>query len=146
MVMRCDVAEFADMERTLDEIAANSHLVFIQKPPVLNSGDQCTVDVFGGYWRKPGSFEPLSIREPRNEHARRRRFESALRGHFAGNPNFTFLETEGEFVGPDGRIRWWDGKSKLHYIDDNHLSEAGVALFADRLDRALRSLLEPASR
>ncbi len=96
--------------------------------------------------RSVGSFERLTIREPRNETSARRRFKADLTNHFAGNPNFTFFRTEGDFLRPDGQIRWWDGKAKLFYFDDDHVSEDGVDLFLGRLARTLVAIVEGARK
>lgn len=146
LVMRYDWDGFEDMRATLDQITTHSHLVFVQQPPCLNLGDKCTVEAFGDYWRRLGSFAPLNIRERRQQTRGRHAFEEKLRAHFAGNPRFHFLETESEFIEPSGRIRWWDGNRTLWYLDDDHLSEEGVERFRPRLEKLVVKLCTAAWR
>jgi hypothetical protein len=141
-VTRYDTGVFADLRETLDAIVANTHLVFVQQPPVLNIGDRGVPGAFAEYRRRLGSFDALDIHERRQEMASRRRFETELKRHFAGSISFTFFETETEFVTENGRIRWWDGRSRVYYLDDDHLSEAGVDRFAERLGMTLASIVE----
>jgi len=135
--MRYDNADFSDWTKTFDAIVANTHLIFVQQAPVLNIGDQPARPVFDSYFRIFGAVDGLNIREPRKSRQARRRFEAELLKRYSGNRNVTFFAVESDLLFPDMRIRWWDGSSVLYYIDDDHLSEAGVRLYAGRLAKLL---------
>ena len=65
-----------------------------------------------------------------------------LLAEFGANRRFICVETTTTFLRPDGKIRWWDGVSKINYIDDDHLSEYGAELLKQRLLSALDQALE----
>jgi hypothetical protein len=113
----------------------HTKLVVVQQPPVLAMPDKCTVDYFA-FLRDHRRIDLAkhivgeqgrSI-EPRNE------FERKLIARFGSSPNFTFIRTESMLRDALGRPNWWDGRNRLYYIDDDHLSEFG----AEKIESAIR--------
>jgi len=137
-IQRYDPFTFQDMESSIQYVMARSTCIFLQQAPVLNTGDYCTIDVFG-YLRNVAHKDLTQIRvvEPRSVGVKRRRFEDALLSKYGQNPHLIWFPTEAELTAPDGRVKWWDGVSKLYYLDDDHLSEYGVQLFRDRLEKLI---------
>jgi len=85
------------------------------------------------------------VAEPRSIGADRHNFETALLSKFGQNKKFVWFPTQTELTAPDGHIKWWDGVSKLYYLDDDHLSEYGVDLFRDRLEKLILEKLNLAA-
>jgi hypothetical protein len=88
-----------------------------------------------------GSFDRLNIHEPRRATLKKRRFEAALKARYHGNPRFTFLETEPLLLNEDGSIPWWDGKSTVYYLDDDHMTGAGFDRLGGILSKTMESLI-----
>jgi peptidoglycan/LPS O-acetylase OafA/YrhL len=135
-IFRYDGRRFEDCEQTLVEIMKHTKLVVVQQPPVLAMPDKCTVDYFA-FLRDHRRIDLAkyivgeqgrSI-EPRNE------FERKLIARFGSSPNFTFIKTGFMLRDALGRPNWWDGRNRLYYIDDDHLSEFG----AEKIEPAIRS-------
>lgn len=135
--MRYDGRRFEDYEASLAEILRHTRLVVVQQPPVLAIPDICTVNYFAHLRDQQGV--PLAERRVADRgRAARRLFEDKLLAKFGDHPGFTFLRTEARLTTPQGDVRWWDGVSRLHYIDDDHLSEFGCELLAPLLEQALK--------
>jgi hypothetical protein len=141
-IQRYDGRRFDEVRASIEFILRRSACVFVQQPPVLNIGDRCTLDVFGYYKNVAGkALSELRIMEKRQTRAQRERFEQELLACFKVDARFTWFETNKELTSLDCRTRWWDGKEKLFYLDDDHLSEYGVQLFRKRLEEAILKAL-----
>lgn len=126
-IFRYDTRTFDDYEATFTEILKYTKLVVVQQPPVLAMPDKCTIDYFA-YLRdkKKVDLASYSIGEQGRSIYGRKDFEVRLADRFGSNPGFIFIKTDSVLRSPSGRPRWWDGKSALFYIDDDHLSEFGA--------------------
>lgn len=143
-VSRNDRRKYEDFAPALRRILETTPCIFVQQPPVLNIGDGlCTIDQFGYYKIKLGlDLNKLNIVEKRSVTLKRKSFDMGLLAEFGANNRFIYVETTTAFLQPDGKIRWWDGVSKINYIDDDHLSEYGAELLKPRLLLALDQAIE----
>ncbi len=141
-IQRYDNREFEDFRKSIQYVVEHSTCVVFQQLPVLNIGDVCTVNAFG-YFRNLANktLSQLNIVEKRWTTSKRRGCEAEILREFKGHPRFRWLDTNDEFLEPNGHIRWWDGKDRLYYIDDDHLSEYGVQLLGAKIERAILDAL-----
>ena len=139
--MRYDHLQFDEMAPTLDAILERVPLLFIEQAPVLNIGHGNAVDRFNELINKAGSADRLHVIEPIAFQKPREEFEKRLLARYSGNPRFHFLKVSEFFIQSDGTIAWSNGRRRLYYFDDNHLTEEGVMLFEERLLASIRSIL-----
>ena len=139
---RYDAAQFEDYVASLELVLKESRCIFVQQPPVLNFGlGLSTVDWLGIYNHRGFNVSQLNVVEKNSFLLKRNSFESKLLTMFGRSERFTFLPTEDVFSLPEGRVRWWDGGSRIYYIDLDHLSAFGVDLLKEKLGAAINAAL-----
>jgi peptidoglycan/LPS O-acetylase OafA/YrhL len=139
-VFRYDTRRFADYEATFAEILRYTKLIVVQQPPVLAMPDVCSVDYFA-YLRDQKRIDlgTYVVGEQGRSIEGRQHFERQLIARFGSTSGFTFLQLDSILRDSEGRPKWWDGRSTLFYIDDDHLSEFG----AQKVESLIRSKLKP---
>lgn len=117
-----------------------SRVFFVSQVPSLN----LPIRVFSvpeyAAWLAAGSGALPRFFPDAGEAARRASIDAAL-SLIPEFPGLKILRPDLAFYGPDGSVRWHDGRT-LYYVDRGHLSEAGTGLVRGLFEAAIAEAAE----
>jgi peptidoglycan/LPS O-acetylase OafA/YrhL len=114
-------------------------ILILKQPPELWFGDLGALEYLADVGWGPGKadlYAEISVRHEAFDEASR-----ALEAICGQDPGCMLMEVADILHDKDGHRAWLASGEVSHYVDDDHLSEEGAALFQDRIQRLMSELL-----